>query len=164
MSPVTTSLVARQIESLFDGASVAGLTDRQLIDRFTARRDAAGEAAFTAIVNRHGPMVLDICRQVLGAPHDAEDAFQAVFLVLACKARSIRDPDLLGSWLYAVTLRTARKARLQTARRRDPRACLDSIETPRLGNCPGAQQMTMVNRIECPSVAKSPWRRCRPSR
>jgi Carboxypeptidase regulatory-like domain/Sigma-70 region 2 len=97
MSPVTTSSVARQIESLFDGASVTGLTDRQLIERFTARRDATGEAAFTALVNRHGPMVLDICRQVLGAPHDAEDAFQAVFLVLACKARSVRDPDLLLS-------------------------------------------------------------------
>jgi RNA polymerase sigma factor (sigma-70 family) len=119
MSPVTASSVARQIESLFDGAAVAGLTDRQLIERFTARRDATGEAAFTALVNRHGPMVLDICRQVLGASHDAEDAFQAVFLVLACKARSIRDPDLLGSWLYAVTLRTARKARLQIARRRE---------------------------------------------
>jgi hypothetical protein len=61
MSPVTTSSVARQIESLFDGASVAGLTDRQLIERFTARRDATGEAAFTAIVNRRGPMILDIC-------------------------------------------------------------------------------------------------------
>ena len=118
MSPVTTSSVARQIESLFDGASVAGLTDRQLIERFTARRDVTGEAAFAALVSRHGPMVMGICRQTLGDPHDAEDAFQAVFLVLACKARSIRDPDLLGSWLYAVSLRTSRKARVQIARRR----------------------------------------------
>ena len=62
-------------------------------------------------------MVLDICRQLLGDLHDAEDAFQAVFLVLARKAPSIRDPDLLGNWLYGVALRTARKARLQIARR-----------------------------------------------
>jgi RNA polymerase sigma factor (sigma-70 family) len=118
MSPVTTSSVARQIESLFDGATVAGLTDRGLIERFTARRDDAGEAAFAALVSRHGPMVMDICRRVLGTSHDAEDAFQAVFLVLACHARSIRDPDLLGSWLYAVALRTARKARARIARGR----------------------------------------------
>jgi RNA polymerase sigma factor (sigma-70 family) len=118
MSPVTTQSVVRQIGSLFDGGSVAGLTDRQLIERFTARRDSTGEAAFAALVSRHGPMVMDICRQVLGTPHDAEDAFQAAFLVLACHAPSIRDPDLLGSWLYAVALRTARKARAQIARRR----------------------------------------------
>ena len=81
-------------------------------------RDAAGEAAFAALVARHGPMVLDVCRQLLGDRHHAEDAFQAVFLVLARKARSIRDPDLLGNWLYGVALRTARKARVRLARRR----------------------------------------------
>ena len=133
MSPVTTSSVARQIESLFDGASVAGLTDRQLIDRFTARRDAAGEAAFAALVSRHGPMVMDICRQVMGTPHDAEDAFQAVFLVLACRARSIRNPDLLASWLYAVALRTARKARTQIARRRKKDGAA-MIQRPKAGS------------------------------
>ena len=110
--------VVRQIASLFDGGSVAGLTDRQLIERFTARRDAAGEAAFAALVSRHGPMVLEVCWQLLGDRHDAEDAFQAVFLVLARKARSIRDPELLGNWLYGVALRTARKARGQNTRRR----------------------------------------------
>ena len=83
MSSVTASAVVRQIESLFNGSSVVGLSDRQLIERFTARRDDAGEAAFTALVSRHGPMVMDICRQHLGDLHDAEDAFQAVFLVLA---------------------------------------------------------------------------------
>ena len=77
-----------------------------------------GEAAFAALVARHGPMVLDVCRQLLGDDHHAEDAFQAVFLVLARKSRSIRDPDLLGNWLYGVALRTARKARGQLARRR----------------------------------------------
>ena len=108
----------RQIGSLFDGGSVAGLSDRQLLERFVDRRDAAGEAAFAALVARHGPMVLGVCRQLLGDRHHAEDAFQAVFLVLARKARSIRDPDLLGNWLYGVALRTARKARVRLARRR----------------------------------------------
>ena len=72
---------------LFDGGSVAGLSDRQLLERFVAGRDPAGEAAFAALVARHGPMVLGVCRQLLGDRHHAEDAFQAVFLVLARKAR-----------------------------------------------------------------------------
>ncbi len=116
MSSVTTSSVVRQIEALFDGGSVVGLTDRQLIDRFNDRRDATGEAAFAALVTRHGPMIMHVCRQLLD-DHHAEDAFQAVFLVLACKARSIRDPDKLGNWLYGVALRTARRARGRLARR-----------------------------------------------
>ena len=62
----------------------------------------ADEAAFAALVARHGPMVLGVCRQLLGDHHHAEDAFQAVFLVLAGKARSMREPDLLGNWLYGV--------------------------------------------------------------
>jgi RNA polymerase sigma factor (sigma-70 family) len=110
--------VVRQIELLFQGGSVSGLTDRQLLERFNARRDRTGEAAFSALVMRHGPMVLTVCRQLLGDRHLAEDVFQAVFLVLARKARSIRDPDLLGNWLYGVALRTARKARGRLARQR----------------------------------------------
>src|SRR5262245_28016797 len=118
MAHMASGSVARQIESLFDGGSVAGLTDRQLLERFNARRDATGEAAFAALVSRHGPMVLRVCRQLLGDLHHAEDALQAVFLVLAHKARSIHDPDLLTNWLYGVAVRTARCARLQLARRR----------------------------------------------
>ena len=114
---VSPSVVGR-IESLFDGGSVAGLSDRQLIERFTSRRDPTREAAFAALVARHGPMVLSVCGQLLGDRHDAEDAFQAVFLVLARKARWIRDPELLGNWLYGVALRTARKARVRLASRR----------------------------------------------
>ena len=87
MANVAAGSVVRQIGSLFDGGSVAGLSDRQLIERFIDRRDAAGEAAFAALVARHGPMVLGVCRQLLGDRHHAEDAFQAVFLVLARKAR-----------------------------------------------------------------------------
>ena len=118
MTNVTTSSVVRQIGSLFDGGSVAGLSDRQLIERFVDRRDPTGEAAFAALVGRHGPMVLGVCRQLLGDRHHAEDAFQAVFLVLARKAGSLRDPDLLGNWLYGVALRTARKGKARLDRRR----------------------------------------------
>ena len=119
MARVASGSVARQIESLFDVGSMAGLTDRQLVERFTASgRDAAGEAAFAALVARHGPMVLGVCRQLLGDVQDAEDTFQGVFLVLARRAQSIRDPDLLGNWLYGVAIRTARCARQQIGRRR----------------------------------------------
>ena len=111
--------IAQQIGTLFEGGSVAGLSDRQLLERFNARRGAAGEAAFAALVARHGPMVLGVCRQILADGHLAEDAFQATFLVLARKARSIRDSDRLGNWLYGVALRTARGARLRLARRRE---------------------------------------------
>jgi RNA polymerase sigma factor (sigma-70 family) len=123
MSDLATGSVGRQIESLFDGSSVAGLTDRQLLERFTTRRDAGAEVAFTALVTRHGPMVLGICRQILGDRHHAEDTFQAVFLVLACRARSIRNPDLLGTWLYGVALRTAHKAKARLSRQRKIEGC-----------------------------------------
>src|SRR5262245_39126036 len=92
-----------------------GLSDQQLLDRFVTRRD---EAAFTALVRRHGPMVLGICRRVVGNWHDAEDAFQATFLVLAKKADSLSQRERTGNWLHGVARRTALKARAAAARRR----------------------------------------------
>jgi RNA polymerase sigma factor (sigma-70 family) len=119
MARLAAESVARQLESLFEGGSMAGLTDRQLVERYTASGcEAAGQAAFAALLGRHGPMVLGVCRQLLGDAQHAEDAFQAVFVVLAQKARSIHDPDLLGNWLYGVAIRTARCARQQIVRRR----------------------------------------------
>jgi RNA polymerase sigma factor (sigma-70 family) len=117
MAMLGSQSLVRQVGSLFDGHSVAGLSDRQLLDRFTSQRGALAEAAFAALVVRHGPMVLGVCRQLLGDRHHAEDAFQAVFLVLAQKARSIRDPDLLANWIYGVALRTARCSKIRLARR-----------------------------------------------
>jgi RNA polymerase sigma factor (sigma-70 family) len=110
--------LVRQLGALFDGGSLAGLSDRQLIERFNGRRDDGAEAAFAALVARHGPMVLGVCRHLLGDHHLAEDAFQAAFLVLARRAHSLRDPDRLGPWLHGVALRTARKARARLARHR----------------------------------------------
>ncbi len=115
MASVAPTSLARQLEALFEGGSVAGLSDRQLLERFAAARD---EAAFAALVSRHGPMVLGVCRQLLGDHQHAEDAFQAVFLVLARRAGSLREPELLGNWLYGVAMRTARTARTRLARRR----------------------------------------------
>jgi RNA polymerase sigma factor (sigma-70 family) len=121
MARIATISVARQLGAIFAGGSASGQSDRQLLERVAAGSGASmdmDEAAFAAIVARHGPMVLGVCRQLLGDHHDAEDAFQAVFLVLARKARSIRDPDGLYAWLYGVALRTARKTRARLDRRK----------------------------------------------
>jgi RNA polymerase sigma factor (sigma-70 family) len=88
--------------------------DGQLLKRFIEGRD---ESAFETLVLRHGPMVLSVCRRVLGNAHDAEDAFQAVFLILVRKAGSIGKAELLGNWLYGVAYRTALEAKGKTVRR-----------------------------------------------
>jgi RNA polymerase sigma factor (sigma-70 family) len=93
----------------------AGLSDGQLLESFVSRRD---EAAFEALVRRHGPMVLGVCHRLLGNPHDAEDAFQATFLVLVRKAGSLWVRDSLGPWLYRVAYRTAVRARFVSGRRK----------------------------------------------
>ena len=97
---------------------VEELSDRELLTRFVARRDELAETAFETLVRRHGPMVLRVCQQVSGDRHIAEDAFQATFLILARKAGSISQPELLSHWLHGVALRTAREARMRHDRRR----------------------------------------------
>jgi RNA polymerase sigma factor (sigma-70 family) len=97
-------------------AAMPGMTDRELLDALVTHRD---EAAFEALLRRHGPMVLAVCRRALRNAQDAEDAFQATFLVLARKASTIRERDVLGSWLYGVAYRTAQKARTLSARRQN---------------------------------------------
>ncbi len=110
------SVVLRHVHRIFHGGGVAGLTEGQLLDRFIARRD---EVAFGAIVARHGPMVLGVCRQFLDDSHEVEDAFQATFLVLVRKASALRDRDRLAPWLHGVARRVARRARAGSIRRRD---------------------------------------------
>jgi RNA polymerase sigma factor (sigma-70 family) len=92
-----------------------GPTDAELLEVFAARRD---EGAFEALVHRHGPMVLGVCRRILRDNHDAEDAFQATFLVLACKAAGVRPRHMLAGWLYSVACNTALKLRGMVLRRR----------------------------------------------
>ena len=98
---------------------VAGdLSDSHLVQRYLTGRDGAEQAAFSALVERHGPMVLGVCRQVLGNRHDAQDAFQATFMVLARKAGSVHNAESLASWLHGTALRVAVRAKLDEARRR----------------------------------------------
>jgi RNA polymerase sigma factor (sigma-70 family) len=93
----------------------AGLTDGQLLENFLSKRD---ESALAILVLRHAPMVWGVCRRILRDEHDAEDAFQATFLVLVRKGASIASRELLANWLHGVAAQTARKARAMTARRR----------------------------------------------
>jgi RNA polymerase sigma factor (sigma-70 family) len=113
MTPAPTNLLLRRLRDLAGGLP-AGLPDRDLLRCFL---EGGSAAAFAALVERHGPMVLGVCRTVLRHEQDAEDAFQATFLVLARSARSIRRRDSLGSWLHGVAHRVACKARAAGARR-----------------------------------------------
>jgi len=90
-------------------------SDGKLLEQFITQRD---ELAFAALLQRHGPLVFGVCRQVLGNPHDAEDAFQATFLVLARKATLIRKREALAAWLHRVALNIARTAKSSTTQRR----------------------------------------------
>ena len=106
------------LSTLFDQGALAGLSDGQLLERYaTARREAA-ELAFGTLVERHGPMVLRTCRGILRNDHEAMDAFQATFLVLVRKGRSLWVRTSLGPWLHRVACRAAARARLEAARRR----------------------------------------------
>ena len=109
--------VHAQVRRLFNVGAVGTMSDAQLLDRFVSRRDEAAEAAFEELVIRHGPMVLRVCRSVLHDDHDAEDAFQAVFLVLANRARFIRRSGSVASWLFGVAERVSKRSKRSAARR-----------------------------------------------
>ena len=118
MAGDSSDYVFRQVHSLFNLGAVGMISDARLLEWFVAERDESAEAAFEQLVIRHGPMVFGVCRRVLRDPHDAEDAYQAVFLVLAKRARSIRQKDSVASWLFGVAHRVAARARSRVARRR----------------------------------------------
>ncbi len=107
--------VPQEMGRLFAEGTVTGLSDAELLRRFASERDAA---AFDTLVARHGPMVLGVCRGLLTDLNDAEDAFQATFLILVKKAGALRGPVALGGWLYLVARRVAIRANAAAARRR----------------------------------------------
>jgi RNA polymerase sigma factor (sigma-70 family) len=118
MNPIARGLAPRGLHSLFHDGVSTGLTDKELLDRFASSRDSAGELAFAALVARHGPMVLSVCRRMLRDPHETEDAFQATFLILVRKGPAVRFEASLGPWLYGVTVKVARRVRTLATRRR----------------------------------------------
>jgi RNA polymerase sigma factor (sigma-70 family) len=127
--------------------AVAQLSDSQLLEHFLGQTGAASEAAFEVIVRRHGPLVLSLCRGVLRNDHDADDAFQATFLVLARRAMSIRDRDRLGTWLSRVARRIALRSRGDAARR-------DALERRFNANDPETASVDVVE-LETASLIRS---------
>jgi len=115
------STVPKYLAALFRSGTPAALSDGVLLERFAARQgahDETAELAFAALLARHGPMVLRVCRGVLGDRHEVEDAFQGTFLVLAVRAGSIRRRTSVASWLHGVALRVSASERARAARRR----------------------------------------------
>ncbi len=110
--------IAQHLRMIYESGAIGRLTDGQLLERFATGRGEAAERAFALLVERHGPRVLRVCRGVLDDPNDAQDAFQATFLVLLRKSRGLWVRDSLGPWLHQVALRTASCARSVAARRR----------------------------------------------
>jgi RNA polymerase sigma factor (sigma-70 family) len=121
MATAQLDTLVRYVHKLAAGNGALARTDRQLLDDFFARRD---EAAFAALVARHGAMVLRVCRRALKHEQDAEDAFQATFLILARKSATIRKPEALAEWLHGVAYRTALEVKRSAARRRGKEARL----------------------------------------
>ncbi len=113
MAAENSGSVLRGIGRIFDGGSLTGLDEGQLVRHFAA----GDEAAFDALIARHGPMVRGVCRRSLGDPRDVEDAFQATFLVLLRKAGGLRDPEAIGPWLYGVAYRVSARIRARAVRR-----------------------------------------------
>jgi RNA polymerase sigma factor (sigma-70 family) len=126
MARAVSSPILHLIRRVVEDQSVRQLSDQDLLQRFSDQRD---EAAFHTLLRRHGPMVLDVCRGLLGSEADAEDVFQATFLTLTRKAASIRNTASVGSWLHGVACRTALKTRAQSAARRKNEARVPARQT-----------------------------------
>jgi len=132
------SQVVRQLRRAVSLRGEPSPSDAQLLEHFACRRD---EQAFELLVSRHGPMVLALCRRLLRDAHDAEDAFQATFLLLVRKADSLRERDLLGNWLYGVAYRVAVRARATRARRRAVERAAGEMAARAAQGAPAGQEL-----------------------
>ena len=112
MAEMPLTLVLKHVRGFAGVASAAALSDGELLDRFLSQRE---ETAFAILMQRHGPMVLRVCQRVLRNPTDAEDVFQATFLVLARRAASIRQQDSLAGWLWREASGLASSRRMWSA-------------------------------------------------
>jgi RNA polymerase sigma factor (sigma-70 family) len=141
MAQVNTAVsFGKQIRTLFDAGTLGAMPDRGLLDHF-ARGGESSEAAFATLVERHGTMVLRVCRQLLADGHLAEDAFQVTFMLLVRRARSIHNPDSLAGWLHRVARRVALRA-MGKIRLRMDREC------PQLGEIAAVAADDDVERAE----------------
>src|SRR5690242_17365247 len=122
------------LDTLLTIGSLGACTDGQLLDHFRCSRNASGQEAFRILVERHGAMVLGVCRALVRDPHEAEDAFQATFLVLVRRCESIRNRESIAPWLYGVACRVARRAQSRSARRRKREIAADVDPPARAGS------------------------------
>ncbi len=117
MNPIGMGRGAAAVACVLRDGTASGLTDAELLTRFTGAAGDSGEVAFAVLVARHGPMVLNVCRRILRDPTEADDAFQATFLVLARRAAAVRVGHSLGPWLHGVSRRVARRLQSVATRR-----------------------------------------------
>src|SRR5437879_225782 len=138
-----TGKLLRHLRQVLQPPAARECDDGELLGRFAAARD---EAAFAALVRKHGRLVWRVCRRVLDHEHDAEDAYQGTFLVLARKAASIRKQRSVASWLYGVAYRISRKAKVAAARRRkhEFRAATMAPATSHATDCQSAPPSEMA--------------------
>jgi RNA polymerase sigma factor (sigma-70 family) len=146
----------RHLTGLFRLGAAGLMTDPQLLEEFAAGDADSAALAFECIVNRHGPMVFQVCTRVLRDTHAAEDAFQATFLVLARKARALRSRELLANWLYGVAHHTSRKARLRALRRRIHEERVARHSSRPLEEAPGDGRQDDLNQVLHEEIKRLP--------
>jgi RNA polymerase sigma factor (sigma-70 family) len=156
--PRRTQAAWRAIETLVNVGNLGAMTDGQLLDHFRRSRDPSGQDAFRVLVDRHGAMVLALCQSLVSDCHEAEDAFQATFLVLVHKADSIRNRETIGPWLYGVAGRVARRARARSLRRRRRELVLENAPAPgrTQSSSPTAEQIILDEIARLPDVYRAP--------
>ncbi len=161
MKPACSTSGRDDLAVLFSAGAIGTRPDAELLARFaTGRGDPAAELAFAALVDRHGPMVLGVCRRATGDPHAADDAFQAVFLVLARKAGAVRlgPDDSLGGWLRGVSLRVARRARVAARKRALGASDLDGLDPVAPGPSLGPGESADLRAAIDAEIARLPGR------